>query len=57
MRKEDKMLFDIIMLGCFYPVLLIMHLVMKNESKPKGNVVFGVTLPKDKVNTEEIGSL
>ena len=48
------MLFDIIMLGCFYPVLLIMHLVMKNESKPKGNVVFGVTLPKDKVNTEEI---
>ena len=31
---------------CMYPILLIMYSVMKNEVKPKGNLRFGVTVPK-----------
>lgn len=39
------MIFNIIMLICMYPVLPIMYFVLKNLSKPKKNIILGVTLP------------
>lgn len=39
------MIFNIIMLLCMYPILPIMYFVLKNEAKPKKNIILGVTLP------------
>lgn len=39
------MIFNIIMLVSMYPILPIMYFVLKNEAKPKKNIILGVTLP------------
>ncbi|MEL4105315.1 DUF5808 domain-containing protein [Oscillospiraceae bacterium WX1] len=41
------MIFQLIMLFCFIPVPIILYFVMRNEAKPKKNLILGVTLPHD----------
>lgn len=41
-------IFMFFMLICCYPVLLLVSLVLANETKPKNNIVLGVTLPPGK---------
>ena len=41
------MLMQIILGVCFLPVAVIIVLVMRNEAKPKKNIILGVTLPLD----------
>ena len=42
------MFMNIIFLVCFLPVPLIIFFVLRNETKPKKNLILGVTLPQDK---------
>lgn len=41
-------LFMVIMLICCYPVLPVISLLLANETKPKQNIMIGVTLPKER---------
>jgi hypothetical protein len=41
------MLIKIIFLVCFLPISLILYFVLRNESKPKKNLILGVTLSFD----------
>jgi len=36
-----------VLLACVYPVLPIMYFILRNESRPKKNVILGVTVPLD----------
>ena len=38
---------SIILLACFLPIAFIIYFVMRNETKPKKNLILGVTLPHD----------
>lgn len=40
-----RTVFNIILLVCMYPVLPVIYFVLRNEAKPKKNIVLGVTLP------------
>ncbi|HMM06681.1 MAG TPA: DUF5808 domain-containing protein [Clostridiales bacterium] len=40
--------FMFFMLICCYPILLLISLILANETKPKNNIVLGVTLPLGK---------
>ncbi len=48
------MLFNIIMAVVFFPVALILYFVMRNEAKPKKNLILGVTLPYDARNSDPV---
>lgn len=39
------MIFNLIMFVCFAPIVWIMYFVLRNEVKPKKNIILGVTLP------------
>ncbi len=39
------MLFKIILFVCFIPIPFIIYFVLRNEAKPKKNIILGVTLP------------
>jgi hypothetical protein len=39
------MLMKIILSVCFIPIPVIIYLILRNEAKPKKNIVLGVTLP------------
>ena len=39
------LLFDIIMIACFLPIMPILYFVMRNYTKPKKNLILNVTLP------------
>ncbi len=41
------MLMKIILFACFAPLPLILYFVLRNETKPKKNLILGVTLPAD----------
>lgn len=41
------MIINIVLFVCFFPVALILYFVMRNEAKPKKNLILGVTLPHD----------
>ena len=42
------MFINILMFVCFLPIPLIIFFVLRNETKPKKNLILGVTLPHDK---------
>ena len=44
----------IIMLVCLYPVLPIIYFILRNEAKPKKNIILGVTLPYDARQDESV---
>lgn len=50
-------LFTLIMLACCYPVLPIIALVLANETKPKKNIVIGVTLPKERQEEPKVKAI
>ena len=41
------MIMKIVLFLCMAPVPLILYFVLRNEAKPKKNMILGVTLPKD----------
>lgn len=41
------MLLKLILFFCFLPIPLILYFVLRNETKPKKNIILGVTLPPD----------
>jgi uncharacterized membrane protein len=41
------MIMQIILFFCLFPVLVILYFIMRNEAKPKKNIILGVTLPYD----------
>ncbi|MGE4484866.1 MAG: hypothetical protein AB7C97_07125 [Oscillospiraceae bacterium] len=49
--------FNIIMFICIYPILPIMCLMLRNETKPKKNIIIGVTLPSAAIIGEEVGEI
>lgn len=38
---------NIFMAICFLPILLLLYVVMRNETKPKNNLILSTTLPKE----------
>ncbi len=46
--------FNIFMLVCFFPILPIVYFILKNETKPKKNIIVGVTLPYEARINEEV---
>ncbi|MDR1687826.1 MAG: hypothetical protein LBS21_04350 [Clostridiales bacterium] len=38
----------------FFPVLPILYFILRNESKPKKNIILGVTIPYEARQTEEV---
>lgn len=51
------MLLRLIMFVCFYPIALIVFFVLRNEAKPKKNLVLGVTLPHDARQSDQVGTV
>ncbi len=51
------MLANIIMSAVFFSVALIIYLVMRNEAKPKKNLILGVTLPYNARQSEQVGAV
>ena len=49
--------FNIIMFVCIYPILPIICLMLRNEAKPKKNIVIGVTLPAAAIAGEEVAEI
>ncbi|MBU5330980.1 hypothetical protein KQI61_02125 [Anaerocolumna aminovalerica] len=47
----------IILIISMYPVLPIMYFLLKNEVKPKKNIVLGVTLPYSKIYDKRVDGL
>lgn len=47
----------LIMLACCYPILPIIALVLANETKPKKNIMIGVTLPKERQEEPEVKAI
>ncbi|WP_313133822.1 PH domain-containing protein [Anaerocolumna sp.] len=47
----------IILIIFMYPVLPIIYFLLKNEVKPKKNIVLGVTLPYSKINDPRVDEL
>ncbi len=39
------MLINIILFICFFPLPIIIYFILRNEAKPKKNIILGVTLP------------
>lgn len=48
------MIINIIFAACIYPILPIIYIVMKMNSEPKKNVVLGVTVPSQYLESEEV---
>jgi len=48
------MILNIIFTICVYPILPILYFVMRTNSKPKKNVLIGVTLPSEFLEDEEV---
>jgi uncharacterized membrane protein len=44
----------IFLFACFYMVLPLAYFMLRNESKPKKNIILGVTLPYDARQEEEV---
>ena len=51
------MILNIIFTICIYPILPILYFVMRMNSKPKKNVLIGVTLPTEFLEDEEVTKL
>ena len=51
------MIINIIFVICLYPILLILYFVMRTNSKPKKNVLIGVTLPSEFLADDEVTGL
>ena len=51
------MILNIIFVICLYPILPILYFVMRMNSKPKKNVLIGVTLPTEFLEDEEVTKL
>jgi uncharacterized membrane protein len=51
------MFINIFMSAVFFSVALIIYLVMRNEAKPKKNLILGVTLPYDARQDESVGAV
>jgi len=51
------MFFNIFMAVCCYPVLIIMTVIMANESKPKKNIIIGNTLPFAARENEQVKAI
>ncbi len=47
----------IVLLVAFYPVLPILYFMLRNESKPKKNIILGVTLPYDARQDESVSQI
>lgn len=48
---------NLIMLVLMYPLLPIMYFQMRNEAKPKKNIVLGVTLPLETLSAPEVEAI
>lgn len=48
------MILNIIFSVCMYPVLPIVYFVMKSSSRPKKNVVLGVTIPSEQIDHSDV---
>jgi len=48
------MILNIIFVICLYPILPILYFVMRTNSKPKKNVLIGVTLPSEFLADDEV---
>ena len=48
------MILNIIFVICIYPILPILYFVMRTNSKPKKNVLIGVTLPSEFLADDEV---
>ena len=51
------MILNIIFVICLYPILPVLYFVMRMNSKPKKNVLIGVTLPTEFLEDEEVTKL
>jgi len=51
------MILNIISVICLYPILPILYFVMRMNSKPKKNVLIGVTLPTEFLEDEEVSQI
>ena len=48
---------SIFLFVCFYPVIPILCVMLRNETKPKKNIILGVTLPYDARESEAVLAL
>ena len=51
------MAFKLLLIFCVYPILPILYYVLKLENEPHGGIVFGVTIPADWLQREEIAKV
>lgn len=51
------MAFKLLLIFCVYPILPILYYVLKLENEPHGGIVFGVTIPADWLQREEISKV